>query len=63
MQLMDTTNIKAILPVHLFGYPANMGVINEFSSEDQIVVIEDAACGFGSNRWKACWKFWHDRCF
>ena len=39
---------KAILPVHLFGYPAEMKKILEISKKYNLAVIEDAACGFGS---------------
>ena len=39
---------KAILPVHLFGYPAEMKEIMDISKKYNLSVIEDAACGFGS---------------
>lgn len=43
-----TNKTKAVLPVHLFGMPANMAPINTFAQAHQLYVIEDAACGFGS---------------
>ena len=40
--------VKAILPVHLFGLPANMKEICSIGEEYDIPVIEDAAQAFGS---------------
>ena len=53
---IDTTRIdalitprtKAILPVHLFGLPADMTAINNIAMRHGLWVVEDAACGFGS---------------
>ena len=39
---------KAILPVHLYGQPANMGPIDEIAEENNLVVIEDCAQVHGS---------------
>ena len=39
---------KAILPVHLFGYPAEMESINSLANQYGLNIVEDAACGFGS---------------
>lgn len=39
---------KVILPVHLFGLPANIQKINSLAQKYGLWVIEDAACGFGS---------------
>lgn len=39
---------KAIIPVHLFGFPAKMDVIMKIAKKFKLFVIEDAACGFGS---------------
>ncbi|MCH5232737.1 MAG: DegT/DnrJ/EryC1/StrS family aminotransferase [Muribaculaceae bacterium] len=39
---------KAIIPVHLFGMPAQMDAIMEIASKWQIPVVEDAAEAFGS---------------
>ncbi len=41
-------HVKAILPVHLFGLPANMKEINSIGEEYGIPVIEDVAQAFGS---------------
>ena len=40
--------VKAILPVHLFGLPANMKEIYSIGQEYGIPVIEDVAQAFGS---------------
>jgi len=39
---------KAILPVHLYGHPANMLHINKIASQHQLLVIEDAAQAHGA---------------
>lgn len=43
-----TTRTKAILPVHLFGLAADMDAINQLAKKHGLLVVEDAACGFGS---------------
>ena len=40
--------VKAIIPVHLFGQPANMEAICDFADQHQLTVIEDAAQAFGA---------------
>lgn len=40
---------KAIIPVHLYGMPANMPEIMSIANEFEIPVIEDAAEGLGSH--------------
>jgi dTDP-4-amino-4,6-dideoxygalactose transaminase len=40
---------KAIIPVHLYGMPANMPEIVSIANEFQIPIIEDAAEGLGSH--------------
>lgn len=44
-----TSNTKAIMPVSLFGQPADMDEINAIATKHKLVVIEDAAQSFGSN--------------
>src|SRR5699024_2143691 len=43
-----TAKTKAILPVHLFGQPAEMDKINAIAAEHALVVIEDACQAFGA---------------
>lgn len=40
---------KAIIPVDLFGLPADYDQINKIAKEDDLFVLEDAAQGFGAN--------------
>lgn len=40
---------KAIIPVHLYGQPADMKMVNEFAHRHGIVVIEDASQAHGAN--------------
>lgn len=46
-----TPRSRAIMPVHLFGLPANMDAILELARKHHLVVIEDAAQAIGA-RWK-----------
>ncbi len=41
-------NIKAILPVHLYGMPANMKVLQEIADRFEVPIVEDAAEALGS---------------
>ncbi len=47
-----TPNTKAIMPVHEFGNPANMIVIETIAAKYNIPVLEDAACAIGS-KWNS----------
>tara|TARA_Y100001936_G_C16087855_1_gene683205 strand:+ start:1042 stop:2160 length:1119 start_codon:yes stop_codon:yes gene_type:complete len=38
---------KAIMPVDLFGLPARYRLIEKFAKENDLIIIEDAAQGFG----------------
>jgi perosamine synthetase len=39
---------KAVIPVHLFGLPAEMNAVMEIARAHKLRVIEDAACAIGS---------------
>ena len=43
-----TTNTRAILPVHLFGLPADMGRICALASRRGLAVVEDCAQSLGA---------------
>jgi dTDP-4-amino-4,6-dideoxygalactose transaminase len=46
-----TPRSRAIMPIHLFGLPANMDAILEIAHKHRLAVIEDAAQAIGA-RWK-----------
>ncbi len=43
-----TAKTKAIVPVHIFGYPSAMGEIMEIAKKHKLAVIEDCAQSFGA---------------
>src|SRR3989338_7442240 len=43
-----TSRTKVIVPVHLFGYPSEMGEIMEIAKKHKLAVIEDCAQSFGA---------------
>lgn len=43
-----TPRTRAIIPVHLFGLSAEMDTIIEIANKHNLVIIEDAACGFAT---------------
>lgn len=43
-----TPRTKAIMPVHLYGHPADMDAINAIAREHNLLVIEDAAESHGA---------------
>lgn len=42
------TDVKAILPVHIFGHPANMEALASIASEHGLSIVEDSAQAFGA---------------
>lgn len=44
-----TSKTRAIIPVHLYGHPANMPVIMEIAKKNNLHVIEDAAEALGAS--------------
>lgn len=45
-----TPKTKAVLPVHMYGYPADMDAINEISRNHHLAVIEDACQAYGAEQ-------------
>jgi dTDP-4-amino-4,6-dideoxygalactose transaminase len=43
-----TPKTRAILPVHIFGHPAEMGEIMKIAKEHKLAVVEDCAQAFGA---------------
>jgi dTDP-4-amino-4,6-dideoxygalactose transaminase len=43
-----TKKTKAIIPVHLYGYPADLDEIHEIASKHSVAVVEDAAESVGA---------------
>jgi dTDP-4-amino-4,6-dideoxygalactose transaminase len=40
--------VKAIIPVHLYGQPANLGALTVFATRHRLAMIEDAAQAIGA---------------
>jgi dTDP-4-amino-4,6-dideoxygalactose transaminase len=45
-----TPQTKAIIPVHLYGHPADMDAVSDFAGRHHLILIEDAAQAQGA-RW------------
>ena len=43
-----TEKTKAVIPVHLYGHPAEMDQINQIAADNDLYVIEDNAQGIGA---------------
>ncbi len=43
-----TKRTKAVMPVHIYGHPANMGEINKIAKENGLFVLEDACPSLGA---------------
>ncbi len=59
-----TPATKAIIPVHVYGHPAEMNAINSLASKYEIRVIEDAAEAHGAlYEGRPCGSLGHAACF
>lgn len=48
IEAVITDKTKAIIPVHIFGHPADMNAINALAEKHNLHVVEDAAQAFGA---------------
>lgn len=59
-----TENTKAIIPVHLYGHPCDMGAIMDIARDHDLYVIEDAAEAHGAEyKGKKVGSFGDINCF
>jgi perosamine synthetase len=48
LSTMISSKVKAIIPVHLYGYPSDMNLINAIAEKKKLVVIEDCCQAHGA---------------
>ncbi len=63
-----TPRTAALMPVHIYGHPVNMGEILALGEEHNLRIIEDAAEAHGAEcllhgRWRRCGSFGDVSCF
>lgn len=49
IEKMITSKTKAIIPVHLYGYPSDMDSINSIAKKHDLIVIEDCCQAHGAS--------------
>jgi len=68
VQRKITPNTAAIMPVHIYGHPANMEVILDLARRYSLKIVEDAAEAHGAEclvngQWHRCGSFGEVSCF
>uniref|UniRef100_A0A7C3J722 DegT/DnrJ/EryC1/StrS family aminotransferase n=1 Tax=candidate division WOR-3 bacterium TaxID=2052148 RepID=A0A7C3J722_UNCW3 len=64
IEQLITHKTRAIIPVHLYGQPADMEKIGEIASKHNLIVIEDCAQAHGAKfKGKMVGTFGHAACF
>lgn len=59
-----TPATRAVMPVHAFGCPADMDPIRALAAENNLVIVEDAACALGATyQGEQCGKHGSVACF
>jgi perosamine synthetase len=63
-----TPRTAAIMPVHIYGHPANMEAILDIAQAHHLKIIEDAAEAHGAEclvngKWRRCGSFGEVSCF
>ena len=64
MRKKINSRTRAVIPVHQFGYPADMDEIMSIAGKHGLFIIEDAACAFGAKyRGRMCGSIGDLGCF
>jgi len=64
IEKLITPKTKCIIPVHVYGHPADMDQVMEIANKHKLYVIEDAAPSIGAEcRGKKTGSFGHFACF
>jgi perosamine synthetase len=64
LERLTTAKTRAIMPVHLFGRPADINAVLRFAAKHKLHVIEDAAEAHGAEiRGRRCGSFGDISCF